>query len=100
ELIAVEIADNGCGIRAEDLPRIFEKFYRGQPLEAKNTPETDGEFSGETDCVAASEAAGVGLGLYLVHNLVEQINGEIVAESPVEGKGRGTKFTVLLPIAS
>jgi signal transduction histidine kinase len=100
ERIAVEITDNGCGIRAEDLPRIFEKFYRGQPLETKNTPETDGESAADTDCVAASEEAGVGLGLYLVHNLVEQINGEIVAESPVEGKGKGTKFTVFLPVSS
>jgi signal transduction histidine kinase len=98
--IAVEITDDGCGIRAEDLPRVFEKFYRGQPLESKSNANDGGEFSSEIDCVAASEAAGVGLGLYLVHNLVEQISGEIVAESPVKEKGRGTKFTVFLPVSS
>jgi signal transduction histidine kinase len=47
-----------------------------------------------------SEAAGgVGLGLYLVHNLVDQIGGEIIAESPVRGKEGGTKFTVLVPVS-
>lgn len=100
ERIAVEIADNGCGIQAEDLPRIFEKFYRGQPLAAKNPPDEDGDFSGETECGAAGETAGVGLGLYLAQNLVEQIGGEIQAESPVKDKKTGTKFTVFLPISA
>lgn len=98
ERIAVQIIDNGCGIRAEDLPRIFEKFYRGQPLSLPRAAETGGKFYRETECDAASEAAGVGLGLYLVHNLVEQTGGEIVAESPVTGKQSGTKFTVFLPV--
>jgi len=39
------------------------------------------------------------LGLYLVHNLVGQIGGEIVAESPANKTRRGAKFTVSLPIA-
>ncbi len=99
ERIAIEISDNGCGIAAEDMPHIFERFYRGRPLDAQNLSKTGGEFSDEDEYVAVNETAGVGLGLYLVHNLVEQISGEITVESPVYKNTHGTKFTVLLPIS-
>jgi signal transduction histidine kinase len=101
ERIAVRIIDSGCGVRAEDLPKIFEKFYRGQPLAAPNPTNFAQESpADEADYCAVNEAAGVGLGLYLVHNLVEQTGGEIVAESPVKGRERGTKFTVFLPVSA
>ena len=85
--IAVEVADDGAGIAAEDLPHIFEKFFRGRPLAA----ETGDEMLFE------NETSGTGLGLYLVKNLVEQIEAEIYAESPAASTQRGARFTVLLP---
>ena len=93
EQIHIEITDSGCGIQSQDLPHIFEKFYRGRPLQAAN------ETTDEDECANINETAGIGLGLYLVHNLVEQIGGEIRAESPANESGRGAKFTVSLPVA-
>lgn len=101
ERIIIEITDSGCGIQLQDVPHIFEKFYRGRPLEARRTANetTDELFADEDECANINETAGIGLGLYLVQNLVEQIGGEIVAESPANKTGRGAKFTVSLPIA-
>jgi signal transduction histidine kinase len=87
--IAVIVTDDGCGIAAEDLPHIFEKFFRGRPLEINNSGD---------ECTTVNEASGIGLGLYLVKSLVEQLGGEISAESPAVG-GRGSRFIVSLPVA-
>jgi signal transduction histidine kinase len=88
EKIALMVTDDGCGIAPKDLPRIFEKFYRGKPYKPDDSDE---------ECAPENEASGIGLGLYLVKTLVEQISGEIIAESPVYENGRGSRFTVLLP---
>lgn len=88
--IAVIVADDGCGIANADLPHIFEKFYRGKPLKSEGTDES---------CAPENETSGIGLGLYLVKSLVEQIGGEISAESPARETGRGSRFIVLLPLA-
>ncbi|MGI8555738.1 MAG: ATP-binding protein, partial [Pyrinomonadaceae bacterium] len=95
EQIAVGVADTGCGIATGDLSHIFERFYRGQPLEAQNTSKADGE-----EFVSMNETPGIGLGLYLVKNFVEQIRAEIYAESPAHNSSRGTLITILLPIYS
>ena len=71
----IYIKDNGCGISPTDLPHIFERFYQGRA--------TNGEVE-----------PGVGLGLYVVHGLVEQLGGTISAESEV---GVGSTFTIWLP---
>ncbi|MBO4808604.1 MAG: HAMP domain-containing histidine kinase [Lachnospiraceae bacterium] len=66
---AVKIEDNGSGIAKEDLPHIFERFYRG-----KN-----------------SSADSVGIGLSLSNTIIEKQKGEILVESEV---GEGSVFTI------
>lgn len=72
----VEVADNGQGIPAEDLPRVFEPMYRG---------------------ANARGHAGSGMGLPLVRAIVVRHGGSIGVQSQV---GRGTVFTVRLPLLS
>lgn len=74
DAVVLEVRDTGKGIPPEELPHIWERFYRG----------------GE-DRVAASD--GAGLGLALVKELTEAMGGEVAVESSV---GKGSCFTVRL----
>jgi signal transduction histidine kinase len=87
--VAIAISDSGPGILSEDLPHIFEKFYRGQQV----APALSGTAIGEA--VESSEAPGVGLGLYLARTITEEIGGRITVESK---PGLGSTFTLHLPI--
>lgn len=73
--ILFEVADTGAGVPPDELPRLFERFYR-------------------TDKARARETGGTGLGLAIVQRLVEMQGGQIWADSAV---GRGTTFYVALP---
>lgn len=75
--LAFKVSDHGQGIPDEDLPHIFEPFFRGQP-------GVDGHVHGS------------GLGLSLVSRIVAQHNGRVQVET---ARGRGTTFTVLVPAA-
>jgi signal transduction histidine kinase len=82
--VAIEVEDTGPGIRAEDLPLIFERFYRGRAVA--------GDGAGKLD---EQEVPGIGLGLHLARVLVEGMGGSIEASSSV---GRGSTFTVRLAV--
>jgi two-component system sensor histidine kinase KdpD len=75
--VLLTITDEGPGIRPEELPYVFDKFFRG-----------DGDRGGR--------AGGVGLGLSVTRGVVEAFDGRISAESPV-ANGRGARFTIRLP---
>jgi signal transduction histidine kinase len=86
--VKISVSDNGRGIREEDMPHIFEKFFRGRPSREADSDSVDEE---STD---GGDAPGVGLGLYLARTIVEEIGGHISAVSRV---GAGSIFTVTLP---
>ena len=76
--ILIRIRDEGAGLSAQDISRVFGRFQR---LSAR---PTGGESS-------------TGLGLSIVKRIVELHGGRISAESP--GPGRGATFTIRLPAA-
>jgi len=78
EIVHITIRDTGSGIAAEDVPFIFERFYRAD----KSRQRDDSEASG--------------LGLAIAKALVEAQGGSISVES---GVGQGTRFTITLPTA-
>jgi len=84
--VAISVADNGGGIHPDDLPHIFDKFFRAR--------STIIDSEADKPSSSALAAPGVGLGLYLAKHIVEQLGGRIRVESEV---GAGTVFTVLMP---
>ncbi|MBI2958338.1 MAG: cyclic nucleotide-binding domain-containing protein [Chloroflexi bacterium] len=73
--IRVEVMDTGPGIPPEDLPKVFDEFYRGQN----------------------AIPGGIGLGLSIAKKIIEAHNGRIWVESPYPESTRGAKFTFTLP---
>jgi signal transduction histidine kinase len=78
KMVELSVADNGIGIPAGNLERIFERFHQVVP-------------------VGTVREKGLGIGLDIVRNLVHLHGGEIKVESPVSGTGKGAKFSFTLP---
>ena len=70
--IKLEIRDNGVGIDLEDIPQIFEPFFS-----------------------AKEKASGIGLGLAIVHGIVQSHKGKIEVDSEL---GKGTTISIILPL--
>lgn len=70
--VRIEITDNGSGIAPEDVPHIFEPFF-----------------------TTKQDASGIGLGLSIVHGIVQNHKGRIEVDSAV---GRGTTISMILPL--
>ena len=74
--VEIKVSDDGEGIADEDLPHLFERFYRGDPARS-------------------SDGTGSGIGLTISRAIVEAHGGALVAESA--GAGHGAAFVVHLP---
>ena len=73
----IEVADTGVGVREEDQPHVFDRFYRARDATGRSIP-------------------GLGLGLTIVRTIVEGHGGTVSVDS---APGAGASFTVLLPAA-
>jgi signal transduction histidine kinase len=76
--VRVDVRDTGIGIPTEDLPKVFDGFYRGLDMEKR----------------------GAGLGLSISKKIIEGHGGKIWARSPCRETGKGTRFTFILPKSS
>ena len=68
----LEVADDGCGIRPENLPKLFEPFFTTKPV-----------------------GSGIGIGLSTCYHIIQSHGGEINVQST---HGQGSRFTVTLPV--
>jgi len=73
--VRVDVIDTGVGIPTEDLPKVFDGFYKGLHMEKR----------------------GAGLGLSISKKIIEGHGGKIWATSPAPETGKGTRFTFILP---
>lgn len=76
DAVRIVVSDTGCGIPADHLPRLFDRFHRVDPSRSKNT-------------------GGVGLGLAIVKSIARLHGGSVEVDSQL---GVGTRFSLILPV--
>jgi signal transduction histidine kinase len=74
----LRVSDQGVGIPPEDIPHVFERFFRASGVD-----------------VQAGAGVGLGLGLHITHSIVERHGGQIEVRSSL---GKGSTFIVTLPL--
>jgi two-component system phosphate regulon sensor histidine kinase PhoR len=75
DTVCAEVRDQGIGVPAEDLPHLFQRFYRASNVSANNI-------------------SGVGIGLYVVQEIVKMHGGNVTVASE---EREGSTFTIRLP---
>jgi signal transduction histidine kinase len=82
------VEDTGIGILSQDLPRIFERFWRADRAR---------KFAGGGADEKSGPTGGTGLGLSIVKHIIEAHGGVVTAQSEL---GQGSRFTVTLPLST
>jgi two-component system phosphate regulon sensor histidine kinase PhoR len=93
--VQVDIIDAGCGFPPEDLPRVFERLYRGEPSRARNLAGKEPSLTA-MPANAPSVSTGSGLGLAIVQQIIYAHGGSITAKNHPETGGAWLQL--LLPV--
>lgn len=103
ESVILSVTDNGQGIAAEDLPFVFDRFYRGERAasrrrmsESQTVEHTDAMTSGVRERSPTRSQAGSGLGLSIAQAIIQAHAGSLTVHSQ---PGFGATFTITLPRA-
>ncbi|MEO7003228.1 MAG: ATP-binding protein [Ktedonobacterales bacterium] len=99
-MLVVCVRDSGVGISEDDLPRVFERFFKVDRARTRTPAREGDDHHGAVDADAVpaqtQAAAGTGLGLAITRHLIELHGGRIWAESRL---GMGSAFCFTLPLA-